>query len=242
VHGSSALAATWSRHARIGLPLTLALAGLLLLILLPKKYPRLLVPLLPLGACWLAAHLARWSPPHRGAALGLLGLSLLANTFALGPLSAGLGVTRLGLVDVDERCFQSWVEPPSAPGLDWDNLLLLLESAGGKETEYRVGAAKWPVPPCSYQTTHDLGQHLRVRVRRRGLSARVMAGVEAWQAAETWGEEAPRVLISDGPEPCGADPSACRKLGTTTLVGRLDGSPPGWPVELFVWRVNGGDP
>jgi len=227
----------WLRWARVGLPIAAAIAGVLLLMLLPKKYPRLVAPLLPLVTVGFAVHFARWPRIHRGLASSVLLLSLLASSFALGPLSSALGVTRMGLVDVDERCFQSWVEPPSRPGLDWDAVLTSLERAGSAGTAYRVGATRWPVPPCSHQTTHDLGQHLRVRVRRAGLKARVLAGEDAWELSGRWAEGPPAILLSDGPDPCSDEPSACTDLGEPVLVKRFLDAPPGWPLDLHLFRV-----
>jgi 4-amino-4-deoxy-L-arabinose transferase-like glycosyltransferase len=217
--------------------LVAVLAGLVLLIFLPKKYPRLLIPLLPLLAVAFACMLQRWSALHRGLALGLLSLSLLASSFSLGPLSALLGPTHVGLVDVDERCFQSWVEAPLREGMDWAALLAALEEAGGPGEPYLVGADLWPVAPCSHQTTHDLGQHLRLRARRSGLEARVLAGEDSWEIAGRWREGPPQVLLSDGPEPCVRRPEACSLLSDLELVRRLPGHPMGWPLDLHVFRV-----
>ncbi|HCP46713.1 MAG TPA: hypothetical protein DIU15_11755 [Deltaproteobacteria bacterium] len=228
----------WLRWARVGLPFAAALGGIALLMLLPKKYPRLLVPLLPLITVGFAVHVLRWPRLHRALVLSVLGASLIASSFQLGPVSSALGVTRVGLVDVDERCFQSWVEPPSRPGLDWDDLLATLERAGLAKTAYRVGASKWPVPPCSHQTTHDLGQHLRIRARRAGLKTRVLAGEDAWEIAGQWTEGPPSILLSDGPDPCQHDPAACEGLGEPILVKRFPDPPPGWPIDLHLFRVS----
>ena len=218
--------------------LVAVLAGVLILALLPKKYPRLLVPLLPLIAIWLACSVDRWSSGlYRHLALALLAVSLLASSFALGPLSTLAGPTRLGLVDVDERCFQSWIEAPLRGGMDWPALLAAMEEAGGAGQPYRVGADLWPAPPCSHQTTHDLGQHLRVRVRRSGLEARVLAGEDAWEIAGSWAEGLPGVLISDGPQACARRPAACIPLPGLQLVRRLPAHPEGWPLDLHVFRV-----
>jgi MFS family permease len=228
---------SWSRWGRLGLPLLAALVSIALLMLLPKKYPRLVVTVLPLLSVAFAVHFVRWPRLQRGLAFAALTAALLASSFALGPLSSLLGVTRAGLVDVDERCFQSWVEPPSSPGLDWPALLAALEQAGGAGAAYRVGADRWPAPPCAHQTTHDLGQHLRVRVRRAGLEARVLAAEDAWEQAKEWREGLPQVLVSDGAEPCRVDPEACAALGELTLVQRVAGHPPGWPLDLHVFSV-----
>gem|GEM_PF-830933 len=218
--------------------LVAVLAGLVLLIFLPKKYPRLLIPLLPLLAVAFACIVQRWATQYRGLALGVLTLSLVASSFSLGPLSTILGPTHVGLVDVDERCFQSWIEAPLREGMDWAALLAALEEAGGAGEPYLVGADLWPAAPCSHQTTHDLGQHLRLRARRGGLEARVLAGEDSWEVAGRWREGPPKVLLSDGPEPCARRPEACSVLGDLQLVHRLPNHPRGWPLDLHVFRVD----
>ncbi|MBJ94930.1 MAG: hypothetical protein CMP23_10735 [Rickettsiales bacterium] len=212
--------------------------SLVFLVLLPKKYPRLLLPLLPLLSVLMAIELQRWSAGRRSLLLLALAVSLVASSFSVGSLSNVLATSRLGLVEVDERCFQSWIEAPSRPGLPWSELLDALEDVGGRGGEYRVGALRWPVPPCSHQTTHDLGQHLRVRVRRAGLDARVLAGEDAFEIAGSWAEGLPAVLISDGPAAC-SDRFDCGGLPTLELARRLPSEVSGWPLDLHLYRVAG---
>lgn len=217
---------------RIATLLAVVAAGVLLLALLPKKYPRLLLPLMPLVCAVVGAILATWPARLRGSLLGLAALSWVATCWPLGPLSTILGEGRVGLVDVDERCYQDWIAPPDRPGLDWDRLVALLEEAGGAGTEYRVGAIEWPVPPCAHQTTQHLGEHLRIRVRRAGLEGFVMIG--SWKADGAWSEGDPDVLVSDGDLACTEQPAACglgwESLGAVPLVR------PDWSVEARVYR------
>ncbi len=197
----AAVAAGWGLWRRRDLsPVLVAAAGVVLLALLPKKYPRLLLPLLPLAAAWVGAQVATW-PARRSTALGAVALaSLLAASFAQTPLGEG----RVGLVDVDERCYQDWIQPPSSPALDWAALLAKLEEAGGAGAEYRVGSPRWPVPPCSHQTTHHLGEHLRIRVRRAGLEAYVVTDPEDRAPVDVVVTElpspAPGAVVLDHPE------------------------------------------
>ena len=221
----------------VRLLLTVVVLGILLLVLLPKKYPRLLVPLLPLIAVALACKMAQWRASLRATALAILAVSLIASSFALGPLTSLLSPTRIGLVDVDERCFQSWIDLPSRRGMDWAALLAVIEQAGGQGQDYTVGADLWPAPPCSHQTTHDLGQHLRLRARRSGLEAQILAGEDAFEIAGSWTTGPPDVLISDGPVPCARRPEACATLGELQLVGRLSGHADDWPLDLHVFRA-----
>jgi hypothetical protein len=212
-------------------PLLIALAGVGLLALLPKKYPRLLLPLLPFVAAWLGAQLASWPSRRSGALAGFGVLCLALSSVAVTPL----GVSQVGLRNVDERCYQDWFQPPSQPGLDFTALLTLLEEAGGAGTEYRVGSPRWPVPPCAHQTTHHLGEHLRIRVRRAGLEAYVMTG--SWRADEAWPEGEPEVLVTDGPFACSDLPAACGSIRALQRMGRVVLDHPQWPVTVYVYRV-----
>ena len=220
--------------SRQALLLLMVAGGVVLLALVPKKYPRLLLPLLPLLAVVIGCWLDRWPRPHRVGLLALASLSLLATTFASPPLSTLLGEGRVGLVDVDERCYQDWMVAPSRPGLDWDALLDRLERTGGLLQEYRVGALDWPAPPCTHQTTLHLGEHLRIRVRRAGLEAYVMTS--SWRE-QGWSEGEPDVLISDGPFACEQEPAACGGVSWLQLSGRVALDHPEWPLDLHVYHL-----
>ena len=220
--------------SRSVLLLVIVAAGVVLLALLPKKYPRLLLPLLPLLAAVVGCWLDRWPRPHRLGLVSLAAASLLVTTLPAGPLPRVLGEGHLGLTGVDERCYQDWITPPSRPGLAWDELLTLLERAGGAGQEYRVGSPDWPAPTCEHQTTLHLGEHLRIRVRRAGLEAFVMTS--SWDEAG-WIEGPPEVLVSDGPFACEGDPAACGGGRSTELVGRVGLDHAEWPLDLYVYRL-----
>ncbi len=220
-----AACALWARtRPTMSRELAVVVLALIPLVLLPKKYPRLLLPLLPLLAAWIGVWLARWPGRPRAVALGWLGLCWAASLFVSSPLSP----THAGLLGVDERCAQSWVRPP-AETLDWGALVSLLEREGG--ADYRVGALAWPVPPCAHQTTLDLGEHLRIRLRRAGSEADVMAG-ESFEQAGGW-TRSPTLLVHDGPLPC---PGGAGCLQAVEL-GRFALDDPSWSLDLRVSRV-----
>ncbi len=223
---------------RVGLLVVVCLVGLLLVMTIPKKYPRLLLPLLPLAAVAVAVPLSRWQKRYLFTAGTLLAVSLVAASFSLGSASRLLGVGSTGLVDVDERCYQRWVEPPSSPALPWGDLLQLLEDAGGAGTEYRIGSPRWPVPPCNYQTTLDLGEHLRIRVRRAGLEAWVITGQSSWQQRGSWDGPTPTVLVTGSAWTCGDTPGLCPDGWTSASAGRVAHRSPGWNQDLFVHRLS----
>jgi hypothetical protein len=184
-------------------PAMIVALGVLVLLPIPKKYPRLLLGLLPFGAVALALVLSYARSRARTALLGVMLGSLLLWSLGSARL---LGPTEVGLVNLDERCAQRWVGTPSRPGIPWAPLIAAANGAGG--ASYRIGAIAWPAPPCAYQTSHDLGEHLRIRMRRAGSEADVQAGASFVQA-DGWGAAGPPdVLLHDGPLVCGEPPEA----------------------------------
>ena len=203
--------------------------GVLLLLPIPKKYPRLLLGLLPFGAVALGLVLADVRPRVQAAFLAMLAASLLLWSFGGARL---LGPTEVGLTDLDERCAQRWSTTPSRPGIPWKALIRAADAAGG--ASYRLGAVAWPSPPCAYQTSHDLGEHLRIRMRRAGSEADVQAGA-SFDQARGWGPAGPPdVLLHDGPLVCaesppGADPCGGRRW---RQVAQVPWTHPDWQLDL----------
>lgn len=219
----------WRRPRGERALLVAAALGVVLLVLIPKKYPRLLLPLLPLLAAGVAAEAARWELRWRAGlvALGAAGFLLGSTLRSPPPL---LGPSSLGLSGLDERCTQRWIGPPSRPGLPWEALLTELDGATS------VGAVRWPAPPCAYQTTLHLGEHLRIRARRADLELEVR---EAFVDTDGW-ERPPDRLITDGPLPCGEPPEAAGSgdpcAAGWTEQARLPLHHPAWDLDLRVWR------
>lgn len=224
------------RTGRWSLPLAVLLLGLLILMGIPKKYPRLLLPLLPVGSVLLALWLQRWPGRLRTGALGLAALAWLATLFPLGPISSALAIGEHGLRGVDERCYQQWVRPPDPISFEWGRLVDLVEEAGGPGEAYKVGAVEWPAPPCSYQTTLHLGEHLQLRLRRGGLEGSVLTE-GAWTIEDGWREGLPEVLVSEGELDCSKLPAVCAAIGGLVDVGGLSFEHPEWALELVVYRV-----
>ena len=216
----------WARR-RPGSWGVLATAGLAMLplLLLPKKYPRLLLPLLPLLALWLGAWMARWPRRAQGAVLALL---LLGQGAAfVGALSPPMW----GLTELDERCPQRWVRPPHPEGIDWSGIVAAIGAHGGEREATRVGAVEWPGPPCAHQTTLDLGEHLRIAARRGGLEALVLAGQSFEQAGGRWVGGPPELVLSEGPL------QDCAGCGGLELVGAWPLSHPEWSSDLRLYRT-----
>lgn len=237
------LAILWPVRRRLPRPLLLAAAlSLVVLVGIPKKYPRLLLALLPLLSAAVGAGIASagLTKGRDGASLGhggalalaaLLAGSLLGTSFFTQTAVKALGATEVGLTAMDERCFQRWLEPPVRPGLPWAELI----TAIGEEGAARVGAIAWPAPPCDYQTSHDLGEHLKIRMRRAGIETEVDAGASFTQA-DGWPTGAPDLLVTDGPLACGEQPEAAG-AGDPCEVARFE-SVSAFPYQHGSWDLD----
>jgi hypothetical protein len=217
----------WRSAGSAGLVVVLGIAALLVI---PKKYARLVLPLLPFAATAIALLAAHWGPRVRPAFGALIVASWISTTVA----SPGvLGTSSMGLTDLDERCTQRWIEPPDGAALPWEAMLAVIESAEG---EVRVGSIRWPVPPCAHQTTHDLGEHLRVRARRRGLEAWIGAG-ERWTdgAWTSEGGVAPHILIHEGEIEPSTWAAACGRSGVPSPIVSAKNEAPDWPLEIVIY-------
>ena len=130
------------------------LGGMLVLALVPKKYPRLLAPLTPALALLVAASPAR-PLLLAGGGLYLIGASLL-------PLPQPDLYK-----EIDPRCPQDWIRPPIA---DDQGMAALLAALRARPPGELVVIAP-PELPCAVQTTHPWIAHLPAALRRNGLDA-----------------------------------------------------------------------
>ena len=229
-------AVLWPVRHRLPRPLVVAGAlSLVVLVGIPKKYPRLLLSLLPILAAGVGVGVASagLSKGREGASLGrggavalgaLLGGTLLGTSFSTQSVVRMIGATDAGLRSLDERCIQRWIEAPVQPGLPWNDLIGAIEAQGVR----RVGAIDWPSPPCEYQTSHDLGEHLWVRLRRAGSKMTIDAGASFLQA-DGWPAGAPDLLITDGPLVCG-EPAGAAGAGDPCDAARFE------PIATFPYR------
>jgi hypothetical protein len=159
------------------------LGSLVLLGLVPRKYPRLLAPALPAIGLLVALAAARW---RRGLSAWLLGGGLLAALAwtAWGSLRP-LPVPNSARV-LDDRCPQVWLRP----FVDDDLGLSLAVEAVRHSRPGPVLVLGSATIPCSLQTTHDWSQHLGPALRFAGVDrelvterdpARQAALVVSWQ-------------------------------------------------------------
>jgi hypothetical protein len=139
------------------------IGGLLLLTLVPKKYPRLLAPVLPAAALWWAAAVVR----TQHARLWMAGTGLLAAAWLVAASTIGLPV-QVAPAGVDPGCPQEWLRAPQPSDLG-----LSAVEAAMPETSVttRVQVIGSPEIPCSVQTTYTWHRHLRPYLSRAGHEA-----------------------------------------------------------------------
>jgi hypothetical protein len=132
------------------------LGGLLILTLLPKKYPRLLTPLMPAAVLWFAVSLHSHRRTSWGVIMGAAAWLGWASTHPVPPPPA---------VDAqDPGCTQVWLRPPVADDLGLGAVAAALQGAPPGTVHIRGDA---PIP-CALQTTHAWSHHLGPHLRRSG--------------------------------------------------------------------------
>lgn len=146
------------------LALAWLLGGLLLLTLLPKKYPRLAAPLAPAIALLAGVGLAGRRPGVSAAGLALAGGAWLGWR----SLSPGLSLPP-PLQEVVPGCPQHWLRAPIDDDLGIAAAAELLVRAPPGAVRVLDG----PEIPCSIQTTAPWAEHLGPALRRRGQDREV---------------------------------------------------------------------
>ena len=157
--------------------------GALLLLLIPKKYPRLLLPLTPAAALWIGAVVARM--PRTGRAVtALVGLCGGGWLFLASIHSTAVPA----LVDeLDPGCAQRWLRAPEGSDLGLDRVAEAVRRAPPGP----IAVIEGPQIPCTLQTTHPWIDHLGPYLRREGLEREVVEGPDPraaltidWKAEE----------------------------------------------------------
>lgn len=153
------------------------LGGLLVLTLLPKKYPRLVVHLAPAGALLLGVGLARLPATGRR----VLGGGVLAFGAAWLALASLRPIPPPDLVDaLDPGCTQVWLRPAEPDDLGLSTVARAV--AGARPGA--VAVADPPEIPCAVQTTHPWLSHLGPYLRRAGVERELAEGVDPRAAVQ----------------------------------------------------------
>lgn len=153
--------------------LPLLVWGLMLLALMgvPKKYPRMLVPMMPLTAAILAVGVGCVEPRRlrQGLVLGGLGLGTLQHltlSFSL-PLPDKIGIWTPGLYQqLDPDCAQEWIRRAQTEDPAFEGIL-----SRYRQSEAVLGSqvlfVREPPMPCWYETTFGYAFHFSDFMRRR---------------------------------------------------------------------------
>jgi hypothetical protein len=157
-----------SEHRRtVLLGLVWLVGGLVLLSCVPKKYARLMVPLLP--ACGLIFAAAIAARPRFGQFL-LLGVAW-STTASISPNADRSPAQRL--VDFEPGQIQQWFRSPGRLGLGFEALRPFVSTH--PELPILILDAPELTP---HQTTHAWGQHVGPWLRRAGLDREVFHAIE----------------------------------------------------------------
>ncbi len=153
---------------RRGLAVGLAwLLGLLLLVLIPKKYPRLAAPIAPalgLLAGLGAAYIRRCEVFPIA--------SVLCGTGWLVWTSTSPPADPTWVPVVDEKCPQRWLRAPNPDDMGFAAIAEALSTAPPGP----LAVAGAPEIPCDVQTTHPWLQHIDPYLRRAGIEREVVQG------------------------------------------------------------------
>jgi len=131
--------------------------GVILLTLVPKKYERLLVPLLPACGLIIAAGIA--AKPK------LLMLSPLPLLWSMWVSFGSTFQPPSPIADFEPGCLQVWIRTPEAAGMGFDPIATASRQVQVKSIRVIDG----PQVPCDVQTTFGWEYHLGPHLRRVGL-------------------------------------------------------------------------
>jgi len=148
------------------------LGGVLILTLIPKKYPRLLAPLTPSIGIVLAML---WATGQRERRIVTVGLLLGAAWTVVASTGNTTQLTRNAAID--PGCPQQWLRGPSENDLG----LAQVANALAKQPAGGVSISEDIEIPCEIQTTHNWAQHLGPYLRRSGHDREVQVSTEPSQ-------------------------------------------------------------
>ena len=152
--------------------------SLLIFILLPKKYPRLMIGMLPLVILLYNDILTKEKTHTQYFIAGLVVVQYLYFSFLPTPPNIFRLVS-------DDRCPQIWNRPPQSSDL---GLKDAYEWIQGKEGISHLTIYAQPIP-CGIQTTHSYPYHLEIYLRRRGVEVEVEEVSTPKDAMIIWTEQ-----------------------------------------------------
>lgn len=232
------------RRAWLPLLLVVSMAGVLVGV--PKKYPRLLVPMLPavasLVAVGLTLGMSFWKQRR---AEGLV----LAGCAALGLVqSVALGFDVPGLPDkllvwspelyrrLDPDCPQEWIRRASRDDLGFDAIVEVFRKST-PALGNQIAFLEEPSIPCRYETTFNYVFHLSDWTRRRGIELDEVATAQT--EPERFEAMMPRVRVVVGVKPwCerGETDSSCRFRSQFEPAGTFEAKSERLRFTLYLYR------
>lgn len=142
------------------------IASLLLLMLIPKQYPRLMIT-------WL---------PILGFLVGSINLSKNAVLFTISSAFLGLWIHSFHPIQhdihttfahfqqhMDDGCPQYWIRPPNKNDGHLSEIAQILQQTGAKNLFIEGD----PTIPCQIQSTHNWRDHVDPYLRRRGIEVHI---------------------------------------------------------------------
>lgn len=137
-----------------------ALGGLLLLILLPKKYPRLLLPWLVLLGIFLGTLGKNNTDRSNIFYVTLLFLQFIFFSFFPKPITLPFQL------QIDDGCPQAWLRSPSTSDLQLERVSKIIKENSNKSLAILGDVTI----DCALQSTHNWNAHLEPYLRRNALN------------------------------------------------------------------------
>ena len=219
---------------------------LLILTLIPKKYPRLVLPVLPLLAVELARLVDGLSPSFRRrllllAPLVMLQVAVLVPGLPLPSSRAGLWYPHQ-VVELDPNCFQDWIRPAHSGSQGFERVYEALRDRLGEDIHEAPPGKGWvvalntPPIPCTYQTTFGYTVHLRHFLRWHGLEQGEIPDLS--QDPDTLAaldKDAVQVVISTTPWRCEQGGPLCEVRNQFGEVGQFYSDDEELPFRLHIY-------
>ncbi len=179
------LALGWKKVNQTQIPIWLWVwtGTLVVFMLLPKQYPRLMLAWLPVTGLWFSHLWHDSSHTPKSALLGLFAVYL--HTVHPFQQQVQQAYTETVFSAVDDGCPQVWMRPPNSNDGHLAQIASQIQSSGKPKKIVIKGS---PNIPCSVQTTHPWRSHLEPYLRRRGLETTIVDVTDfqdpMWQDAD----------------------------------------------------------
>ena len=158
---------------KLPIPVWSWLATLVLFILIPKQYPRLLLPWIPVipllwaaGAIRIQNRSLQYITLFFCTGIGFIGLQPQLDF----QKSLQTGYEKWIFAKIDDGCPQVWIRNPSDNDGDLSTIIQHLDDTMKKT----IAISGNPQIPCHIQTTHEWRYHLEPYLRRRDIDVNIV--------------------------------------------------------------------